>query len=372
MVDLSTSIPQLDSTETTSNILTSLQNFFAFYAKMNAKSTERVDLFSIGTDSNVIHKSFNGSQWKPSDKEWDNLGGQSMYEPTYISRKNDLINVFILNFKRELLHKTFDGQRWQDWENLGGTWAERPSVISSNPDRLEVFVVGQNGRLYCKRLEGRSFSKQFEDLGGQFIAPIAAVSRDKDRIDLFGTTPDRKIHRKYYDGKNWGPKGASGEWENMGGNCYDMPRAVSIDNKRIDLFCVGDDSALYSRTFDGNKWNSNWENLGGIIHMLPEVVCMEEGRLDVFVIGTDHAVYHKYLEDNKWKPSQKDYEFMSGTTTDRLTALTAKNRIDLLHVGVDSQCYVKSYDGDKNHWTPGLTGYKNLGGTCMSPIASAD
>jgi hypothetical protein len=337
---------------------------------MTTYATDRVDLFVTGTDSSVMHKYYDGNSWRPSEKEWESLGGQSIYEPVYNSRRADRINVFIINFKRELLHKWYDGNKWSDWQNFGGTWAERPSVVSWGPDRLDIFLIGRDGNLFHKYLDSDgNWSNGYEDMAGQFIAPVAAVARDKGFIDLFGTTPDHKIHHKWLDGNNWGPKGVSGDWENMGGTFYDMPKAVSFDTKRIDLFCVGDDSALYSRHWDGNKWNSSWESLGGVIHMLPEVVSRGSGHLDVFVIGTDHAVYHKYVENNQWKPSQKEYEFMSGVATDKLTALSAKNnRISLMHIGTDSVCYLKTYDGK---WKPGLTGYISLGGTCMSPVGEA-
>jgi hypothetical protein len=55
---------------------------------------------------------------------------------------------------------------------------------------------------------------------------------------------------------------------------------------------VGNDRNLYHKWFDG-AWYG-WENLGGNLYSNPAAVSWGSNRIDVFGIGGDHAMWHKW------------------------------------------------------------------------------
>jgi hypothetical protein len=60
---------------------------------------------------------------------------------------------------------------------------------------------------------------------------------------------------------------------------------------RLDCFVVGNNRHLYRKFFDG--W-SGWEDLGGNIYSNPAAVSWGTNRIDVFAIGGDRAMWHKW------------------------------------------------------------------------------
>jgi hypothetical protein len=62
---------------------------------------------------------------------------------------------------------------------------------------------------------------------------------------------------------DWSDSGGELEpsWEYLGGVFISSPDAASWASNRIDVFAVGEDSALWHRFWDGSDW-SEWESLG--------------------------------------------------------------------------------------------------------------
>jgi hypothetical protein len=50
---------------------------------------------------------------------------------------------------------------------------------------------------------------------------------------------------------------------------------------------------MYHKWWNGSSW-SGWENLGGQIYSAPEAVSWGPNRIDAFAIGGNHAMYHRW------------------------------------------------------------------------------
>ena len=40
-----------------------------------AWGANRLDIFGLGTDNSMYHKAWDGSHWRPSQTDWEGLGG---------------------------------------------------------------------------------------------------------------------------------------------------------------------------------------------------------------------------------------------------------------------------------------------------------
>src|SRR5258708_5881062 len=98
----------------------------------------RLDIFGVAAVSNhILHKAWDGSQWLPSKTDWEDLGGQLdpyYYEgdgPAVASWGPNQLDIFVVGYDvgrpdaHEVYHKAWNGSEWwpsqTEWEGLGGT-----------------------------------------------------------------------------------------------------------------------------------------------------------------------------------------------------------------------------------------------------------
>jgi hypothetical protein len=90
----------------------------------------RLDLFGLGTDNQVYHKSWDakdGAVWRPFAQGWETLGGTFNSGPAAVSWGSKRLDLFGLGTDNQVYHKSWDakdGAVWrpsaQGWETLGG------------------------------------------------------------------------------------------------------------------------------------------------------------------------------------------------------------------------------------------------------------
>jgi hypothetical protein len=82
------------------------------------------------------------------------LGGNIAAAPAVTSWGENRIDVFVQGTDGAVYHKAWDGSQWipseTDWENLGGGITDSPSAVSWGADRLDVFARGTDGAVYHK------------------------------------------------------------------------------------------------------------------------------------------------------------------------------------------------------------------------------
>lgn len=82
----------------------------------------RLDVFGLGADDQMFHRSFDGNRWTP-DNGWEGLGGRFITPPSAVSWGANRLDVFGLGTDKQMFHRFFDGNQWSPangWEGLGG------------------------------------------------------------------------------------------------------------------------------------------------------------------------------------------------------------------------------------------------------------
>ena len=186
----------------------------------------------------------------------------------------------------------------------------------------------------------------WESLGGVLQSQPVAVSWGPNRIDVFAMGDDSALYHRWWDGSSWGG------WESLGGVLESPPAAVSWAPNRLDIFAKGEDSALYHRWWDGSSWGG-WESLGGVLQSPPIAVSWAPNRLDIFAKGTDSALYHRWWDGSSWGGWESLGGVLMGTPAG--TAWDT-DRLDIFAVGSDRALY--------HHWWDGSSwgGWESLGG----------
>ena len=105
--------------------------------------TGRLDIFGLGTDGQMYHKAWNGTEWQPSPTTWDALGGEFTSAPAVASWGTGRLDIFGLGTDSQMYHKAWNGTEWlpsaSAWEALGGEFAV-PFAGAASPQRLLILA----------------------------------------------------------------------------------------------------------------------------------------------------------------------------------------------------------------------------------------
>jgi hypothetical protein len=292
-------------------------------------AAERIDLCFLDVDFSVAHVFSTGDGWNATSPEagWDQLGGQFITTPAMVATKA----------VRPLVNKPTEAQAMaaagMHGGGLGGV-----SVLDPQP-RLDVFAVAPDFGMRQQTLwQGVAPpTQEWTNLGGSFIsAPTAAAAFGDKRIDLFGLGRDRAMYHKAWDGEVW-----TGDWERLGGIFSSDASAVSWAPGQLDLFVRGSDYTLRHRAYDGSQWLNDWQNLGGSLASAPAAVTWGPNRLDVFAVSKEGSLGHRWWDGMIWN----DWEdlgvpainhFYVGTPS---VVSIGSHRINVLILGDDANLY---------------------------------
>jgi hypothetical protein len=112
------------------------------------------DIFGVGTDAQMYHMVFDGSQWPPTTTAWEPLGGCFTSAPAAVKWSSNRIDIFGLGSDTQMYHKWWDGAAWgpspSDWEALGGLFGSSPAAVSVGANRLDIFALGTDDQMYHK------------------------------------------------------------------------------------------------------------------------------------------------------------------------------------------------------------------------------
>ena len=289
-----------------------------------SRNTSRMDIFSVGSHNALYHKHYDGYQWNPTDDPWENLGGSGDLDSTLpvavTSWAADRMDIFALGQDddgRKIYHKYWDGSQWgpsaKGMELLGGddekTFASLPAAVSWGPDRVDVFAVDSRFELSHLYWDGSQWS-QWETLstpnGESIHQNPTSISWGPDRLDVFVVGADDKLWHLYWDGSQWS------KWEDLGGELTGAVAASSWAVNRIDIVALGLDGQYYYKYYDGYQWNPDvgggWYPKGGNFSSVPSTVSWSENRLDIWGIGTDKTLAHQTWYGSGWYPDSDKWE----------------------------------------------------------------
>lgn len=332
----------------------------------------RLDIFGLGQNNEMLHKAWDGSEWRPSETDWEQLGGVFNSPPSAVSWSANRLDIFALGTDDQMFHKAWDGQAWRpsnvDWEALGGTFSSPAATLAWAPNRLDIFASGAAYDMSHKWWDGSAWQPSpagWEAHPGLLISPVSGAAWSANRLDLFALGSDSQVYHRWWSGQ-WWPIIIG--WEPLGGSFMSPPVVVSWGNNRLDSFAVGTDRVMYHKYWDGSMWGpskSDWESLGGMFNSPPAAVSWSAGRLDIFGLGLDNQMFHKWWQGS-WGPSDTGWEPLGGTfTSPPAVASWGVNRLDIFGLGLDRQMFHKAWDGSS--WRPSIAGWEPLGGNFNTP-----
>jgi serine protease AprX len=106
-----------------------------------------MNVFATGRDSSVYHKWWDGATWGPNGTAgaWESLGGAALGPPKAVSWAPNRIDLFVLGQDSSLYHKSWDGSTWtpnSGFEFIGGSCHGAVEAVSRTSGVLDVFVLG--------------------------------------------------------------------------------------------------------------------------------------------------------------------------------------------------------------------------------------
>ena len=225
----------------------------------------------------------------------------------------------------------------------------------SAANQLDMFWLDSDFAMYHKSGDGTQWDLGWEHLGGIFTSVPEAVASDTTqpnvprRLDVFGLGLDYAMYHKRWEGTQW-----PSDWESLGGIFMSEPAAFARPGDRIDVFGVGLDYAMYHRVWNG-RWSTGWERLGGTFSSTASIVSWDPGRLDVFARGADFTLRHRSLTGSTWF---SEWQNLGGSLASPPVAVSwGQNRIDVFAIGTDSGLCHRWWDG--NIWND----WESLGGS---------
>jgi hypothetical protein len=230
----------------------------------------RLDLFGLGPQGQVLHKFSVNGKWFPSQEAWRDLGGSFRLPPLAVPAVPGRIDLLCVNeHQSSLHHKWYDRLTWHPGEDV---WADRGKVFMSPPaavtidrNRLVMIILGLDGDLYHGQVRNNNWDvwwiRIYPPGGGTFISRPAVVVSNPRQIDIFCLRSDNQIYRRRddVDEDNWEKHH---EWVLLGGGHFvSAPFALCSRLKQVYVFCKGIDDEIYFWNVDDDA-QTEWKSIG--------------------------------------------------------------------------------------------------------------
>lgn len=103
-----------------------------------AREPKMLDLFGIGTNSAVFHKSYDSlTGWTG----WNSIGGKLTSNIAITSLAFNDLQVFGRGTDNAMWWNQWDGVGWFGWVSLGGDFISEPSAVSWKPSESSSWVT---------------------------------------------------------------------------------------------------------------------------------------------------------------------------------------------------------------------------------------
>ena len=148
---------------------------------------------------------------------WESLGGVLTSPPKVVTWGRDRLDVFAVGTDSALWHRSRDAAEWGAWESRSAARSSRrPRSSPPAPACFaDVFALGTDHALWHRWWDGAEW-RGWEPLGGVLSSPVTAASWG--RLDVFGLGEDHAVWHRWWDGAAW--RG----WEPLGGMLTAPPR----------------------------------------------------------------------------------------------------------------------------------------------------
>ena len=192
--------------------------------------------------------------------------------------------------------------------------------------------------------------------GGVVNGDPGATSMAAGSLDAFVIGQDRALWHRSFSSSAWQA------WESLGGVIAGSgPGAASAAPNTLTVFGRGQDNGLWYRNWDGTKFGP-WTSLGGILTSGPDAISPAANTMDVIVRGQDNGVYYRAFSGGTWQA----WNALGGVvTTDPTITSRASGQLDVFARGQDNALWHRYYDGAK--WQ----NWESLGGILASAAGAA-
>jgi hypothetical protein len=243
---------------------------------------DRLAVFAVSVDHRVCCRWRDGTDWS----EWEVLGGQvrAIAAPFGISRPNRRVDLFAVNFDHAIHRRCWDASGWSPWEDLAG----QAGGATITAPYMDVFAVGADSTLRHRAWRNGAWADYWESLEESVTSTAHAVSRT-GRLDVFVLGEGYSLVHQAWD-KDLGWK----HRHRFRAKVVSAPRAFSCRSNRIDVFHVGEDGNVHHKAGNGKRWRK-WDLLEGPAFSPVSIVQQGEDLLELFVLGEDSAVWHRTL-----------------------------------------------------------------------------
>lgn len=183
------------------------------------------------------------------------------------------------------------GAAWSAPADLGGGLIGGPAATSPSSGAVQVLVRGTTNALYRRSSPRAGSWSSWVSWGGRLSARPAAAATGGGRVDAFVRGSDGALWQRWA-----GPVGFGSGWVKLGGTlaAEAAPAAAALGPGSPYVVVRGVDGALWTRSYTAAGWSA-WGSLGGQLASGPTAVQSVSGRLDVFVVGVNGHVYSRTL-----------------------------------------------------------------------------
>jgi len=164
------------------------------------------------------------------------------------------------------------------WQQLGGAASSSPAACYYETG-ICVFVRGTDGACWYRWSADNTTWHPWYSLGGQLHPGTgpAAVSMTSGRVDLYCVGSDNSIWTKSNTSSNWTTSGA---WVNIGGPVTSTLAAASNNENEITLFGRGQDGALwYTEWTPASVGIAGWSKWAKLINRAFNYIGVLDGRI---------------------------------------------------------------------------------------------
>ena len=190
-----------------------------------------LDVFFVGTDSNLYHQGWGGAHWNAG---WDNLGNsgeQPRSAPVAVCQDVNRLDVFAMGPHHQTMwRRSWDGGSWSGWESLGQIVSSpdaTPAVAAWGPGRLDAFVPCAPNSVHHSGWGGGSWSGSWENLAGDVKAFLGLVF-SRTRSTRWRSASSLRIARNSFV-RTWSTSACRGP----AGPTRHLPAAAHPANSRL-------------------------------------------------------------------------------------------------------------------------------------------
>jgi hypothetical protein len=250
-----------------------------------SRGSDRLDVFCVDPAHSIFHRYWDGATWSDWATLHGEAGGFRVTAPHAVTWGSDRLDLFVHGTDLNIYHKSLSGDAWTDWDCIGEEMTSPPFVVARSPGVLEVIAIGRYDLCPKKKIwRDGHWEQRWDSLTeNNAISTPYAVVRKSGEVDIFFRGEERAVYQQNSD---W----HTAEPDSLGGTATRDPCVICWPDDRLDLFVVGEDSAVWKRTTYDNQW-SPWTSLGGQAFSAVSAILRSEDELELFVWGKDSHIW---------------------------------------------------------------------------------